>query len=209
MPSKGATMRMRASCALASATCASATSSAAALWSTALWLTKFCDTRSRLRCRLVRAMLACASACFSWACCSVSSSCTSNWPRRTRWPSAKPSDEMRPLTSGRSITPWRERSEPTAWASSSSVMASTLPTSTLTGPAGPAGPPGPAAPPGPAPGAAALGPAPASAAAGAALAGAGARFCHHHASPASTAMPSTATHVCTFFNCSPSRDAAL
>ena len=136
MPSKGATMRMRASCALDSATWASATSSAAALWSTALWLTKFSATSSRLRCRLVRAMLACASDCFSCACCSVSSSCTSNWPRLTRWPSPKPSAATRPLTSGRSTTPWRDCSEPTACASSASVMASTLPTSTLTGPPG-------------------------------------------------------------------------
>ena len=61
-PSNGATMRMRASCACVSATCASATSSAATLWSSALWLTKFCATSSRLRCTLVRAMPACASA---------------------------------------------------------------------------------------------------------------------------------------------------
>ena len=45
------------------------------------------------------------AACCSCACCSVSSSCTSNWPRCTRWPSVKSSCAMRPLTSGRSITP--------------------------------------------------------------------------------------------------------
>ena len=37
---------------------------------------------------------------------------------------------MRPLTSGRSITPWRERNVPTAWASSSMRRRWTLPTST-------------------------------------------------------------------------------
>jgi hypothetical protein len=42
-------MRMRSSCARASATCASATSSAAWLWSTALWLTKPCASSSRLQ----------------------------------------------------------------------------------------------------------------------------------------------------------------
>ena len=50
---------MRASCAWASATCASRHLEVAALWSTALWLMKFCATSSWLRCRLVRAMLAC------------------------------------------------------------------------------------------------------------------------------------------------------
>ena len=195
--SKGATMRMRASCALDSATWASATSSAAALWSTALWLTKFSATSSRLRCRLVRAMLACASDCFNWACCSVSSSCTSNWPRLTRWPSAKPSAATRPLTSGRNTTPWRDCSDPTACASSARVIVSTLPTSTLTGPSGV---PEPAA----APGSAASGWVPA--AAGAVPCG---RFCHHHAAAASIAMPSNATQVWTFFKRRPRRVLAL
>jgi hypothetical protein len=173
-PSKGATMVMRASCALASATCACATSSAAAFWSSALRLTKFCATSSRLRSRLVRAMPACAMACCSCACCSVSSSLTSNWPRRIRWPSENPSFTTRPLTSGRTITLCRERNVPTAWASSSSVAVSTLPTSTTAGPVGRA-----------ASGAAAF----------AADEESVDRVWYHHAAAPATEMPITATSV--------------
>ena len=52
----------------------------------------------------------------TWACawlssarCSTSSSCTSNWPLRTRAPSAKAICDTRPATSGRSITLWRDQ----------------------------------------------------------------------------------------------------
>jgi hypothetical protein len=48
---------------------------------------------------------------------------------------------MRPLTSGRSITPWRERKVPTAWVSSVSLITSTRAASTT----GTRGVPAPAA----------------------------------------------------------------
>ena len=202
-PSNGASTRMRTSWAWARATWAKATSSAAAFWSTALWLTKFCASRSRLRCRLVRAMLACASAWRNWACCRVSSSCTSNCPRCTRWPSAKPSLTMRPLTSGRIITPWLERSDPTAVVSFSRRMRVTLPASTTTGPAWPAGPPGPLTPLGPLGPLALRLPATAKAVAGGTAPAsppvAGARFCTHQAPASAKPRPSSANVTCSFF----------
>src|SRR3990167_257718 len=137
VPSNGAVMRMRCRRACASATWASATCRLAWLSSSTRCATKFSATSSWLRLKLARAIESWAWAWLSSARCSTSSSCTSNWPRRTRAPSAKAICATRPLTSGRSVTLWRERSVPTAWASSWMRKALTRVTSTPGMPAAP------------------------------------------------------------------------
>ena len=98
---------------------------------------------------------------------------------------------MRPLTSGRSITPWLLLSDPTACTSSVSVINSARATSTVAGPPWPPPPvTGPRAPEAPPCGLAAAAPS-------AVLAG---WFCHHQAAPAARAMPMTATKEWIFFN---------
>ena len=162
-----------------------------------------------------------ARATDTWACawlssafCSTSSSCTSNWPLRTRAPSANAICTTRPATSGRSITLWRDLSVPTACASSCKLVTATLATSTpgaRGAPPGPAAPTGPA-PPGPAepgPGAPAALPAPAAPAAPDSAPGVAAvalpapaapRCCTHQAPPVASARPraATAQTVCFF-----------
>ena len=139
-PLKGATMRMRSKRAHDKLTCASETCKLAALSSKTLWATKFCDTKSWLRLWLALAIESCASDCCTSARCKVSSSCTSTWPTFTRAPSPNPNDKIRPATSGRIITFWRERKVPTASASSRNNIFLTLTNSTPT--ALPPAPPG-------------------------------------------------------------------
>ena len=130
-PSKGATIFRRAAVARARASLASATWRLAALSSSVRRLMKFCATSSSLRLLLAIAILSSAWACWIWAMGNWSSNWTSNWPFLTRSPSRKLSWVMRPLTSGRKTTLWRERSEPTVCDSSTRFMRSTLATSTV------------------------------------------------------------------------------
>ena len=131
-PLNGATMRMRSRRAHDKLTCASATCRLAALSSNTLCATKFCDTKSWLRLWLALAIESCAKDCCTSARCSVSSSCTNTWPELTRAPSPNPRYKMRPATSGRIITFWRERKVPTASASSRNSIFLTLTNSTPT-----------------------------------------------------------------------------
>ena len=133
VPSNGARIAMRERRAQESASCASATCKLAAVSSSTRCATKFCATSSWLRFRLAWAIDTWARACLISARCKTSSSCTSTWPLRTRWPSVKPSCLTRPGTSGRSITLWRERRLPTDCASSCRAMRSTFATSTPAG----------------------------------------------------------------------------
>jgi hypothetical protein len=89
-----------------------------------------CSTSSWLRLWLARAIDSSASACFTCASGSWSSSCTSSCPRRTRSASRKLIFVTRPDTSGRSITLWRERRLPTVAVSSVTRCSSTRATST-------------------------------------------------------------------------------
>ena len=130
VPSKGAMIAMRDKRAHESANWASVTCRLAALSSSTRWATKFWATSSWLRLKLASAIDTCALACLISARCRVSSNCTSNWPLRTTAPSEKPISRTRPGTSGRIITLWRERSEPTDCASSRKLTRSTLATST-------------------------------------------------------------------------------
>ena len=137
MPSNGARIFSRAAVALASESLACATCRLAALSSSERWLMKPCATSSWLRFWLASAIDSSAWLCWTCASCSWSSNCTSTWPFLTRWPSVKLSCVMRPLTSGRSTTPRRERRLPTACVSSVNRTVSTLATSTVGGwPAG-------------------------------------------------------------------------
>ena len=183
-PSNGATMRNRAAVARARASLACATCKLAELSSTERRLMKFCATSSWLRMWLASAIDSSARACCCWANGNWSSSCTISWPRRTFWPSRKLICVTRPLTSGRSMTLWRERKLPTAWASSASRTTSTRPISTAGGRAAPLTAPaaGVAAPREPLTTAASL-------------AGGAGRFWYHQAAPDAAAMPSTAIAV--------------
>ena len=181
-PSKGATMRRRAAVACDKASLACDTCRLAALSSTDRWLMNPCPTSSWLRLWLAWAMDNSAWLCCTWARCNWSSNCTSNWPLRTRSPSRKLSWVMRPPTSGRITTLWRDRRLPTAWASSARDTTWTFAASTAGGRAA-----------GPAPDAAA----PAAGATPAAtvapgVPATGGRW-YHHAAPEASAIPRTET----------------
>ena len=193
-PSKGATIFSRARVARASASLASATCRLAALSSTARCAMNFSSTSSWLRLWFARAMETSASACFTCAIGNWSSSCTSSWPRRTRWASPKLICVTRPDTSGRSTMLWRERRLPTACASSVILWVSTRATSTAGARPGALAPPaaGLALPlPLPLPLPRSVGAAAVAASPGSACRG----FCSHQAAPEAAAIPTTATTV--------------
>ena len=178
MPSNGARTAMRARRAWAKASCAWATFRLAALVSSACCARNFSVTSSWVRLKLASAMASWACICWRSASCSWSSNCTRICPLRTGPPSLKLSAVMRPTNSGRSITLWRARKLPTAWASSRNACTATLATSTPTTRDAPEPVPD---------GLAALLPAPVM------VVGASGRDCSHQAAAPAKPIPTTAT----------------